>query len=90
MEHWIDGYFHRAWTQKAWYSTDRGVYVPIWATVRREVDRIYVTKDFALKILNPKRVFDTTNKNDMFDMCLRNIINVPWVKENTLSFEASL
>ncbi|GAI73687.1 unnamed protein product [marine sediment metagenome] len=90
MEYWIDGEFTRAWTQKAWYSHDRGVYVPKFATVRREVDRIYITEEFAYNILRPGRIFDSTNRHDMFDLCLKNIINVPWVKEKTVSFEVSL
>ena len=91
MEYWIDGTFTRAWTQKAWYSHDRGVYVPKFATIRREVDRIYVDAHWARKILNPKRVFDSTKKNDMFDMVLSKIINVPWVKERSKApFKVSL
>ena len=85
MEYWIDGFFHRDWNGKAYFSHDRGVYVPIWATIKLDPDRIYIKEDFARRILNPKRVFDTTNRNDMFDMCLSKIINVPWVKEESIA-----
>lgn len=81
MEYWIDGFFHEDWNEKAYFSHDRGVYVPKFATVKREVNRIYVTKRFALKILKEGRVFDSTDRNDMFDLCLKRIINKPWVKE---------
>ena len=80
MEYWIDGYFTRSWTYKAWYSHERGVYIPLYATITRHTDRIYITESFAKKILNKKK-FDSTNRNDMFDLCLQKIINKPWKKE---------
>jgi hypothetical protein len=80
MEYWIDGYFTPAWTRKSWHSHERGVYVPNHASIHRQVDRIYITEQFAKSILRKGRVFDMTNKNDQFDYRLSKIINVPWVK----------
>ena len=91
--YWIDGYFTPAWTQKSYYSHERGVYVPKYATITRHRNRIYITENFAKKILRPGRVFDTTKKNDMLDLVLRNIINVPWKKvfvEPESQFKVSL
>lgn len=87
--YWIDGFFHRDWNKKAYFSHDRGVYIPIFATKKIEKNRIYIKKDFALKILRAGRVFDSTNRNDMFDFCLKNIINVPWSKVYNPPFEVS-
>ena len=82
MEYWIDGCFDRFWNQpNVWFCVKRGVFIPKFATVRREVERIYITKAFAKKVLRKGRVFDTTDKYDMFDMSLKNKINVPWVRE---------
>ena len=90
-EFWIDGYFHENWTGKSYFSHERGVYVPMFATERLEKNRIYVDAHWAKKILNPNRVFDATKKNDMLDMCLSKIINVPWIKERSKSlFKVSL
>lgn len=87
--YWIDGYFHSDWNRKAYFSHDRGVYIPIFATKKIEKNRIYIKEDYAKGILREGRIFDSTNRNDMFDLCLKNMINVPWVKEKTLSFEVS-
>jgi len=81
MEYWIDGYFHDNWTGKAYYSHARGVYVPKFATVRVEANRIYITEQFAKSVLRKGRAFDSTNKHDMLDLVLKKIINVPWKKE---------
>lgn len=81
MEYWIDGYFHEDWNSKTYFSHDRGVFVPKFATIKLESDRIYITRKFARSILRKGRVFDSTKKYDMFDMILQKIINVPWVKE---------
>ena len=80
MEYWIDGYFHDNWTGRAYYSHERGVYVPKFAVLRVEPDRIYITGKFARSILRASRVFDMTKKNDQLDLVLKNIINVKWVK----------
>lgn len=81
MEYWIDGHFDVFWNQTlTWYSVDRGVFIPKFATIRREPDRIYITEQFAKKIL-AKTEFDSTSEYDMFDMSLKNKINVPWKKE---------
>jgi len=79
--YWIDGCFHRFWNQvNVWFCHDRCIFIPKFATVRREAERIYITEVFAKKILN-KKEFDSTSKYDMFDMSLKKIINVPWKKK---------
>jgi len=83
MSYWIDGHFHEHWTGKSYFSHERGVYVPTFAIERLEDNRVYIDAHFARKILKTNRIFDTTNKNDMFDMCLKKIINVPWKKERS-------
>ena len=88
--YWIDGHFTEHWTGKSYYSHDRGVYVPTFATERLEDNRIYIDAHWARKILKPNRVFKSTSKNDMLDLCLVKIINVPWVKGYNPPFEVSL
>ena len=79
--YWIDGYFDVFWNQpNVWFCVKRGVFIPKFATVRKTVSRIYITEQFAKRILKRKK-FDSTNKYDMFDMSLKNKINVPWVRE---------
>ena len=90
-KYWIDGYFHEHWTGKSFFSHDRGVYVPTFAIERLEDNRIYIDAHWARKKLNRTKPYDSTNKNDMLDMCLVKMINVPWVKERSKPpFEVSL
>lgn len=84
MEYWIDGYFTPAWTGKSYFSHDRQIFVPKFATIRREADRIYIDAKFAesqIKLVNSKKIIDWSDKKEVFLRFFVRALNVPWKKE---------
>ena len=83
MEYWIDGYFIPWWSGKSYFSHDRQISVPKFATVRVERNRIYITKQFAegqIKLALNKYL-DWSDKKDANLGLFVKAINVPWEKE---------
>ena len=90
MEYWIDGYFHRWWSDKVWKCNDRELFVPKFATVRiveTEPYRIYIKEAFALKQIAELERLKRERKLNLSDykhICLMNFceaLNKPWKKE---------
>lgn len=83
MSYWIDGYFVEWWTGKSYYSHNRSVFVPKFAVVRLEPDRIYITKTFAESRIKlaAKKFLDWSDKKDANLGLFVKALNTPWEKE---------
>lgn len=90
-EYWIDGYFIPWWSGKSYFSHDRSIFVPKFATVRVEANRIYINREFVLqqtKRYNAKGgILDWSNKEDAFLGLFIKALNVPWEKEPVVERE---
>lgn len=86
-EYWIDGHFFLwGWgskPKKSYYSHDRDIYIPKYAVVRVEPERIYITKKYAesQKLLYKHKVLDMTNVHDLYLITFNKILNKEWEKE---------
>lgn len=86
-QYWIDGYFFLwGWysgEKKSYHSYDRDIFIPKYAVVRVEPNRIYITKKYAegQKLLYKHKVIDMTKINDLRLMTFINYLNKEWKKE---------
>ena len=94
MSYWIDGYFVEWWSGKSYFSHDRQIFVPKFATDRLEDNRIYLTEKYVLnqvKRYNAKQgIINWSDKKDANLGLLIKAINVPWEKEVSILPPTSL
>ena len=94
MEYWIDGHFVRFWNRDSvWYCPERDLFVPKFATIDKEDNRIYITSKYAeSKIWAIKnKILRNDNVNDMRLIAFVKALNKPWKREYTEPpFEVSL
>ena len=83
MEYWIDGYFIPWWTGKSYFSHDRQIFVPKYATIHRSSHRIHIKAYYAKRQINlaKNKYLDWSDRKDANLGLFVKALNIPWEKE---------